>query len=202
MTLLSALVAGAVLIPTVALIPATTSNPAGLPPPGVPQGLASRSATAAPPASGPTSGAAVQTPAGKWNWPLLPRPELIRGFHVGPARWSAGHRGVDLAAGPGATVHAPANGVVLFAGVLAGRAVLSIDHGGGLISSFEPAASRLPIGTTVKRGQVVATLAPGPTHCLPAVCLHWGVRRSGQYIDPLTLLLGRLGPAVLLPMLS
>lgn len=133
---------------------------------------------------------------------MLPRPEVIRGFQVGPARWSPGHRGLDLAARSGVTVRAPANGVVLFAGVLAGRSVLSIDHGGGLISSFEPAAGLFPIGTTVNRGEVIATLAPGPTHCLPAVCLHWGVRRNGRYIDPLTLLPGRLGPAVLLPMLS
>jgi murein DD-endopeptidase MepM/ murein hydrolase activator NlpD len=208
MTLFTALAAGALLIPTVALIPSTGSNPAGLPPSGVDEGPASRSATAPPPASGsassstPAPRAAVQTPTGKWNWPLLPRPGVIRGFQVGPARWSAGHRGVDLAAWSGAAVHAPADGVVLFAGVLAGRAVLSIDHGGGLISSFEPAASRFPIGTPVKRGEVVAAVAPGPTHCLPTVCLHWGVRKNGRYIDPLPLLLGRLGPAVLLPMLS
>jgi murein DD-endopeptidase MepM/ murein hydrolase activator NlpD len=127
---------------------------------------------------------------------------VIHGFQVGPARWSAGHRGVDLAARSGAEVRAPANGTVVFAGVLAGRPVLSIDHGGGLISSFEPALSRLQRGDSVERGEVVATLGPGPTHCWPTSCLHWGVRQNGRYIDPLTLLPGQHGPAVLLPMLS
>jgi murein DD-endopeptidase MepM/ murein hydrolase activator NlpD len=133
---------------------------------------------------------------------LLPRPEVLRGFVVGPLWWSPGHRGVDLAATAGAAVRAPANGTVHFTGVLAGRAVLSLDHGGGLISSFEPAVGTVPVGRTVKRGDIVATLAPGPSHCLPAACLHWGVRRNGRYIDPLTLLPGARGPAILLPMLS
>ena len=109
---------------------------------------------------------------------------------------------MDLAAQPNALVRAPANGTVLFAGILAGRPVLSIDHGGGLISSFEPAVSQLSKGTAVKRGEVVAILGPNRRHCLPEVCLHWGVRRNGRYIDPLTLLPGQHGPAVLLPLLS
>jgi murein DD-endopeptidase MepM/ murein hydrolase activator NlpD len=127
---------------------------------------------------------------------------VIRGFKIGPARWSPGHRGVDLATQTGAPVRAPANGTVLFAGMLAGRPVLSIDHGGGLISSFEPVVSQWPKGTAVTRGEVVGILGPKPRHCLPEVCLHWGVRRNGRYINPLTLLPGQLGPAVLLPLLS
>jgi murein DD-endopeptidase MepM/ murein hydrolase activator NlpD len=109
---------------------------------------------------------------------------------------------VDLAAEAGAAVRAPADGTLFFAGLLAGRPVLSIDHGDGLISSFEPATARFRAGTVVKRGEVVATEGPGTTHCQPAVCLHWGVRRNGRYIDPLTLLSGRPGPVVLLPMLT
>jgi murein DD-endopeptidase MepM/ murein hydrolase activator NlpD len=132
---------------------------------------------------------------------LLPAPTVIRGFQLGPTPWSPGHRGVDLAARPGAAVRAPANGTVFFAGVLAGRPVLSIDHGDGLISSFEPVVSRVAMGGVVIRGQVVGNLSPGPTHCRPAVCLHWGVRKNGRYLDPLTLLPARRGPAVLLPML-
>jgi murein DD-endopeptidase MepM/ murein hydrolase activator NlpD len=132
----------------------------------------------------------------------MPQPAVIRGFAIGPTLFSPGHRGVDLAAEVGAQILAPADGTVFFAGVLAGRPVLSIDHGGGLISSFEPVSSPLRRGQNVRQGEVIGVLAPVPGHCAPAGCLHWGVRRAGQYIDPLTLLAGRRGPAVLLPMLS
>jgi murein DD-endopeptidase MepM/ murein hydrolase activator NlpD len=144
----------------------------------------------------------MQTPVGSWNWPLVPRPEVIRGFAIGPALWSPGHRGVDLAARPGAVVRAPAAGIVRYTGVIAGRAVLTLDHGGGLLSSFEPVISALRKGRAVKQGDVVGSVATGPTHCAPATCLHWGVRKNGNYINPLTLLRGWHGPIVLLPMLS
>lgn len=107
-----------------------------------------------------------------------------------------------MAARPGALVHAPADGIVHFTGVIAGRPVLSIDHAGGEISSFEPVIALVRRGHAVKRGDVVGTVAPGPTHCTPETCLHWGVRRNGRYINPLTLLPGWRGPVILLPMLS
>ena len=55
------------------------------------------------------------------------------------APWASGHRGIDLAADAEATIPAPADGVVSFSGVVVDREVLSIDHGGGYISSFDPA---------------------------------------------------------------
>lgn len=142
------------------------------------------------------------TPVGDWVWPLSPRPAVVNGFWVGPAPWSPGHRGVDLATVPRAVVRAPAEGVVRFAGVVAGRGVLTIDHGGGAVSSFEPVSSTLRPGTTVRRGEAVAVVTPPPsgrTHCFPQTCLHWGVRQDGVYVDPLTYLAAH-GPAVLLPL--
>jgi murein DD-endopeptidase MepM/ murein hydrolase activator NlpD len=79
--------------------------------------------------------------------------------------------------------------------------VLSIDHGGGLISSFEPVISSLRRGQVVRLGDVVGQFGGGRSHCAPGSCLHWGVRRNGRYIDPLLLLPERRGPAVLLPLL-
>jgi murein DD-endopeptidase MepM/ murein hydrolase activator NlpD len=142
------------------------------------------------------------TPAGRWSWPLRPAPLVIRGFALGPTPWSPGHRGVDLAARPGDQVLAPANGVVSYTGVLAGRPVLSLDHGGGLVSSFEPVSSQLARGTQVRQGQPIGELEAGPGHCSPEACLHWGVRRAGQYINPLSLLPGPRGPVILLPLFS
>jgi murein DD-endopeptidase MepM/ murein hydrolase activator NlpD len=91
---------------------------------------------------------------------------------------------------------------VRFAGLVAGRPVLVIDQGGGLVSSFEPVVTGLRTGATVRRGGFVGAVAIGRGHCFPGTCLHWGVRRNGVYIDPLDLVAGRIGPPVLLPVLS
>jgi len=101
----------------------------------------------------------------------------------------------------GTPIRAPASGTVHFAGIIAGRPVLSIDHGAGLISSFEPVASTLHRGQPVQRDAVIGRLSGGPTHCAPTACLHWGVRKDGRYVNPLLLVPGWRGPAVLLPML-
>jgi murein DD-endopeptidase MepM/ murein hydrolase activator NlpD len=89
---------------------------------------------------------------------------------------------------------------VRFTGVIAGRPVVSLDHGSGLISSFEPVIGTLRRGQAVQQGDVVGVINTGPSHCLDATCLHWGVRKDGQYINPLLLIRVRQGPAVLLPM--
>jgi murein DD-endopeptidase MepM/ murein hydrolase activator NlpD len=153
------------------------------------------------PASVPATTAATPSPVERWVWPLAPRPVVVRGFALGPMPWSPGHRGVDLAAPAGARVLAPADGVVSFTGVVAGRPVLSIDHGGA-VSSFEPVTTPLKRGSPIRRGEVVGRLAvsAGGTHCAPRTCLHWGVRLHGRYVDPLLMLGLRLGPPVLLPL--
>jgi murein DD-endopeptidase MepM/ murein hydrolase activator NlpD len=89
---------------------------------------------------------------------------------------------------------------VRFTGVIAGRPVVSLDHGGGLISSFEPVVSRLHRGRLVEQGDVVGHLSSGPSHCGNAACLHWGVRQDGRYINPLLLVPRPRGPAILLPL--
>ncbi|GLY16194.1 M23 family metallopeptidase [Kineosporia rhizophila] len=138
----------------------------------------------------------------RWQWPLRPEPAVARGFAVGPQPWSPGHRGVDLNGSANAAVLAPASGTISFAGVVAGTPVVSIDHGDGLVSSFEPVRVRVHRGQPVQAGEVLGDLlAAGPgSHCLPHVCLHWGVRRDGAYVDPLTMLGLEAGPAVLLPL--
>lgn len=127
-----------------------------------------------------------------WTWPTSP--VRILGGYVAPAHpYGPGHRGIDLA---GTEVRAPADGVVAFVGTVAGRGVLSIDHGGGLVSSYEPVVSDLAAGAHVARGQPLATVAEGG-HTAPA-SVHLGVRLDGEYINPLQLL-GGVPRAVLLP---
>lgn len=138
-------------------------------------------------------------PHAAWLWPVGPRHQVLRPFDVGPFRWSAGHRGVDLAVQPGSPVRAPASGRVRFVGVVAGRPVLSIDHG-ALISTYEPVVSGLSAGDAVAAGEVIGRLSALPGHCSPAACLHWGVRRGETYLDPLTLLGPAARPVILKPL--
>lgn len=130
-----------------------------------------------------------------WVWPLttfrLERPYAAPAHPYGP-----GHRGIDLTASVGAAVRSPAPGTVAFVGEVGGRAILTIDHGNGLVTTLEPAESTLSVGAPVTRGQEVATVSVGG-HAAPS-SLHFGVRQDGQYINPL-ILLGGIPRAVLLP---
>lgn len=135
------------------------------------------------------------SPAVAWEWPLSGTPPVLRHFDRPPERWMAGHRGVDLGAVDG-TVRSPADGVVVFAGTVVDRPVLTIDHGDGLLSSFEPVTASLGKGEAVRAGQAVGQISTEP-HC-PGLCVHWGVRRNGEYVNPLPFVSDRR-PSVLLP---
>ena len=105
---------------------------------------------------------------------------------------------MDLgSASDGGPVTAPESGTVSFVGVVADRPVLTIDHGNGLRSSLEPVRSTLRKGASVAKGAVVGTLLAG--HCGPSPCVHWGVRREEEYLNPLSFILD-LRPSVLLPL--
>ena len=136
-------------------------------------------------------------PAG-WSWPLAPRPAVLRPFDPPDKPWLSGHRGVDLgAASDGVPVTAPESGTVSFVGVVVDRPVITIDHGNGLRSSFEPVRSTLKKGASVAKGAIVGTLLAG--HCGSSPCVHWGVRRGEEYLNPLSFILD-LRPSVLLPL--
>jgi murein DD-endopeptidase MepM/ murein hydrolase activator NlpD len=122
---------------------------------------------------------------------------VLRRFERPAQRWSRGHRGVDVSATAGTPVLAPADGVVTVSRTVVDRDVLTIKHPDGLRSSLEPLADGLPEGTLVAAGAVVGTVAGAGAHCGTAVCLHWGVRRGTEYLDPLSLLPGA-SPVVLL----
>src|SRR5690349_7840170 len=84
------------------------------------------------------------------DWPLHPRPDVVRMFDAPSPNWNRGHRGVDLAGTPGQPVYAAAAGTVVFAGELAGRPLVSLAHPGGLRTSYEP------VDPAVRPGQLVA----------------------------------------------
>ena len=113
---------------------------------------------------------------------------VARSFDPPELRWGVGHRGVDLLAGPGGAVRAPAAGVITFAGVLAGRGVVVVSHG-ELRTTLEPVEASVRVGQSVTAGQVVGRLASGHS-CPGGQCLHWGLKRGADYLDPLSLLSG------------
>ncbi|MFS8477592.1 MAG: M23 family metallopeptidase [Micromonosporaceae bacterium] len=159
------------------------------------------------PPIGPPSGAVAAVrlapqrapePALRFRWPLDGQPSVVRPFDPPPRPWLAGHRGVDLAAEPGSPVRAAGGGVVRFAGPVAGRGVVSVDHPGGLRTTYEPVTPTVRAGDRVVAGDLLGSLVAGHPGCAVAACLHWGLRRGTEYLDPLALL-GR-APVRLLPL--
>lgn len=139
------------------------------------------------------------TPAGTYRLPLAGPADVARGFEPPPQPWAAGHRGVDLRSAPGSPAVSPVAGVVTFAGPVAGRGVVTVTDGNGRRSSVEPVLASVRTGDVVGAGQVLGVVLAEGSHCAPATCLHWGVRVSDVYVDPLALLPGA-GPVVLLPL--
>jgi len=110
---------------------------------------------------------------------------VTRRFDAPPRPWLPGHRGVDLAGAPGAVVRAAGPGTVVFAGLVVGRPVVSVDHPGGLRTTYEPVVPSVTRGARVDAGDPIGTLAAGHEGCPVAACLHWGLRRGEAYFDPL-----------------
>nr|NLD41830.1 M23 family metallopeptidase [Actinomycetales bacterium] len=127
----------------------------------------------------------ASTPPGDFSWPTGSPAPVIAPFAPPPVPWASGHRGVDLAFVEGGAVLAAGAGTVVFAGQLAGRGVVSIEHTGGLRTTYEPLEPAVQRGDTVAGGQVIGRLVAG--HCAEP-CLHLGARTGPeQYIDPLGL---------------
>lgn len=142
-------------------------------------------------------GAGVAEPAqpGAWQLPLTGESSVLRPFDPPARKWSAGHRGVDLTARPGARVLAAGAGVVSFAGRVAGRGVVSVQHG-RLRTTYLPVRPAVRRGDRVAAGDVVGTVTTDP-HCRAPGCLHWGLLHGETYLDPMSLLRG--APARLIP---
>lgn len=135
-----------------------------------------------------------------WVWPVAPQ-VVVREFRAPASEYSAGHRGIDVTVGDGDPVLAPADGRVLFVGMVGGRSVVTIDHGRGVVSTLEPVTGSVTVGDSVLAGEVVGVVA------LPEVswdeahacsCLHIGARYRGQYVSP-RVLLEKARPSVLKP---
>ncbi len=116
-------------------------------------------------------------------WPMSEPVNITNPFDEPAQPWMPGHRGIDLEAVTGEQLLAPTDGVISFAGMVAGKQVVSIRCR-KLTLTFEPAVTDLDVGAPVKRGTSFATVGEKSDHC-DGSCLHWGVRRDkSAYLDP------------------
>jgi murein DD-endopeptidase MepM/ murein hydrolase activator NlpD len=138
------------------------------------------------------SGARAVADDVRLDWPLRPPPAVARGFDAPSPDWNPGHRGVDLPGSPGQPVYAAGAATVVFAGLLAGRPVVSLAHPGGLRTSYEPVRAAVRAGQRVTAETVIGELEARHAGCRAAACLHWGAMwgpaSAAEYVDPLGLL--------------
>ncbi len=151
----------------------------------------------------PAAPAVVDTPsvtagAPFWSPPLEGLLLVVDPFNPPLHDWLAGHRGVDLLAFAGDPVRTAGQGVVVFAGPVGGRGVVTVLHDDGRRTTYEPISPEVGIGDLVEAGQLIGRVHEGTGHCgeLPS-CLHWGLLRGEEYLDPMSLL--RPGRPSLLP---
>lgn len=105
---------------------------------------------------------------------------IIAPFDPGPGY--EGHWGVDYEGDRDGLVLAAARGTVIFAGLVVHNLVVTVDHGGGLWTSYSYLDQvTVMAGQDVERGTVVGTVGAGTGHG----DVHLSVRVDGEYIDPL-----------------
>lgn len=111
---------------------------------------------------------------------------VVRGFDNPPQNWLPGHRGVDLDASVGQAILSAGSGRVAFAGTVAGVPAVSVDHAGGIRTTYQPVAALVREGEEVAEGQPIGTLLPTTDGSRG---LHWGARTGpNEYVNPLGLL--------------
>ncbi len=124
--------------------------------------------------------------SGTWTWPVAG--PVIRGFDPPDSPYSAGHRGIDIAAPVGTPVRAAASGTVSFAGPVGGQLFVSVATGSGVIASYSYLSSiGVHKGDQVAQGAVVGASGSGHAGLDPSH-LHLGVRVDGEYVDPMSFL--------------
>lgn len=140
--------------PLIALVAALAVLAAGLP------------AAAAAPARPPTYVPPVDAP-------------VSDGFRPPTTPYGPGNRGLEYDTAPGTVAHAAADGVVTFAGEVAGTRAVTLLHEDGLKTSVSRLASvAVVVGQRVRQGDPLGT-SEGR--------LHFGARSGDGYLDPATL---------------
>lgn len=124
--------------------------------------------------------------AGTWVWPVTG--PVIRGYDPPEDPYGSGHRGIDIAVASGTPVRAAEAGTVTFAGTVGGQLFVTVNHGGGLASTYSWVSQLLVRkNDLVAQGQTIALSGVG--HPGSSVThLHLGAKLGGDYVDPMAYL--------------
>ncbi|WP_051324137.1 murein hydrolase activator EnvC family protein [Candidatus Solirubrobacter pratensis] len=181
------------------------ARPRPAPPPAVvaaspPPAASPRAVVAAspPPAASPRAVVAAASPpaaspGAEWRRPVPGAVSRPFAYLAAEPFVAGRHRGVDLAARPGAAVRAACSGRVAFAG----RDVVTLRCGEWRVTHLPLTAVAVRSGQRLRAGTRLGSLAQSPEHA----GLHLGVRRAGDrfgYVDPLPFLRGPKPPVAVL----
>jgi murein DD-endopeptidase MepM/ murein hydrolase activator NlpD len=180
----------------VALAAVATAAMGGLRPGGagdaaaMPRGLAPRlevGALGMTALTAPMQGEPAPGPAfGTYAWPV--RGPVLRGFDPPDTPYGSGHRGIDIGTAIGTSVVAAQDGVVAFAGPVAGSLFISVDHPDGVRTTYSWLSDvGVQRGDVVRKGEPIGRSGAGHPGEGPAH-LHLGARIGSTYIDPMLLL--------------
>lgn len=120
-----------------------------------------------------------------YRWPVAGG--VVHGFEAPATSYGPGHRGVDLPVTAGQPVHPMADGLVVFAGSVAGTVWLTVLHDDGVRTSYGPLEPLVHArqGTWVVAAESLGR-ARGNAHGRDGL-LHLGARIGERYIDPASL---------------
>ena len=131
--------------------------------------------------------------AGAWTWPV--QGPVLQTFSFDQAHpYTAGqHRGIAIGAGTGATVLAPAAGIVSFAGSVPtnGQTLTILTPSGLAVSLTHLGSIAVAEHASLDEGAPVGTVGPSGTPEFDVPYVHLGVRDASNdqgYLDPLAFL--------------
>lgn len=122
-------------------------------------------------------------------WPCPSSKKITSGFgkRKSPTKGaSSNHQGIDISAPTGTTVIAAAAGEVVLStySYSAGNYIM-INHGSGIFTIYMHLSKKIAdVGQEVSQGQKIGEV--GSTGYATGPHLHFGIRKNGSYVNPLT----------------